>query len=243
MENESLPIKPEIFMRIETQMRAGTHYLISNLIRVYKYMPAIVTRAGEIEVKNLEYLNKGLHDKFGCDDVDPGKIIIQSHYYSPKLAEIISIDCPVIYQIGFPFDSFISDAMNYKAYGKYDATPTKKNPIQSNYILQYDSEEFEKLKKYMIQNAKWLEWLHESEKELLIRYEDYYNDFLGAINKISKHCGKFKGEFHTPYKNVKRVYWNEDFRKYLDREAFDFIMDCFGKTLFHFWPEKANIKY
>ena len=54
--------KTKIIVHIETQMRAGTHYLLSNLISVYNCLPAIVTRSGNIEVKPLEFVNKGLYE-------------------------------------------------------------------------------------------------------------------------------------------------------------------------------------
>ena len=139
---------------IETQLRAGTHYLLANLLKLYHCIPAIVTRSGNIDVKDFSWLNMGLYDPIECSWQDSNQLVVQSHFYSPKAKELRTGDYPVIYQIGFPIDSYISDGMVYKAYTDLHPGPSQKNPYHNDYRLCYDSTEFKTLKEYMIQNAE-----------------------------------------------------------------------------------------
>ena len=129
------------------------------------------------------------------------------------------------YQLSYLYDAYYS-------WGKLIAGMASKK----DYKLREGSAEWEVLKGYIPSNRKWLDYIRD---KFYIRYEDYYLDFENTLSRIETFIGE--GEikhFNPPRKNLQRMYWGQEYNRFLDQEVLVYLRHHFQSSLAYFWPER-----
>lgn len=213
----------DIQLIFETQPRSGTHYTINNLLKCLDWGYGTVfnekTQKGEL-IKS-----KDRHFGFLPSNKE-NPYVIKTHFMKPlHYPEYRYIK--TIFQISYIFDSYYS-------WGKMLSGESK----DAQYRLTNNSKEWFTLKGFIKLNKRWLEYI--SDKQFL-RYEDYYLNFEKTIKSISAIIGK--GDlmgFEKPFKNINRMYWSDNYGKYLDEDVFHHLCDEFYPIISNYWPEKLT---
>ncbi len=223
-------------------MRAGTHYVLDALARVYHGRVAKL-KDDVFAFVGYDEINKGLYQsESNIKYSDKEAAIFHCHYYHTIPHDERLIDTKNIYLIGYPFDSFFSDGLVFSS-KEYSVAPSLKNERYEKYKFLYKSDEWNFLEPFMHKNASWLEWLIKHDDLLVIRYEDFFIDFRATIKRIEEYCGAFKEEFPSPIKNKNRIYWTDSYVNKMDEDAFLKLKQLFLPALNHFYPEKKPFNY
>ena len=231
------------YIKVETQMRSGTHYLLDALIRIYGAKVAKIKESG-FEIIDRKKINKGLYSQNEKEypEESTNCLIFHYHYFHTVPNDLRLNVAKSIFLIGYPFDSFYSDGLVFSS-KEYSVVPSILNERSKAYRLYYKSKEWEFLEPYMRQNAVWLEKIQHKKRKLIIRYEDFFIDFHKTCHRIEKHLGPFKATFPTPLKNPTRMYCTNDYPSKLNQEAFLKIKEIFKNSLYYFYPEKQSVLF
>jgi hypothetical protein len=231
------------YIKLETQMRSGTHYLLDALVHVY-HAKVMKLRKDQFCLVNRKVINEGLYESKKSNYLvdDNETFIFHHHYFHSLPADNRLKNSKSLILIGYPFDSFYSDGMVFSS-GKYSVAPSQKNRRFEQYRLLWNSAEWKFLEKYMQKNSRWLRKIAKRNDVAIIRYEDFFLDFSNTINKIEKLLGSFKEKFPLPTKNNARIYWTDDYRSKMDRDAFEKLLKYFQKSVSFFYPEKHQLCY
>jgi hypothetical protein len=210
----------KILLILETQPRSGTHYTMDNLIRNLgcKYASVFKDSADQ----NL--INTKDSKIFFTPGPEDTEYVVKAHFYQALHYPRYRFE-KILFQISFLFDSYYS-------WGKLLSNA----PAGVPYLLKSDSKEWATLKGFIKLNKQWLEYISD---KYFLRYEDYYLNFEETINSISDIIGKgdLKG-FERPYKNTNRMYWSDNYEKYLDKDVFHQLFNEFHPFISRYWPEK-----
>jgi hypothetical protein len=219
-----------------SQMRAGTHYM-SAALRIALEAPLLRPRAdGQYVVMEDSEILDNMHQEniAALPPSRSGRKIYFSHYYHPHHESLPPM--PRISLIGFPLDSFYSDGIVFSD-KTYSARPSGSRPHASNYVFRRDSAEWRKLEEYMCKNACWLEEISAGPDNLIVRYEDLYNDFDSVTASIECHVGEFANPMPKPVINRNRTYWTHEFASKFDAPALAALLDIFGPAMNRYYPE------
>lgn len=223
-------------------MRAGSHYTLQGLAEAYGLRPAIINRDGaSYEVISPERLSRGLYQTLAKAWNDDSNIVLQYHYYHKLAKNIEEQRSKTIHLIGYPFDTFYSDGLVFSK-KNYSLRPADQEEVD-NYILRKDSPEFKFLEPYMRLNAEWLEHLSGNKDAFVIRYEDYFNDFVKTTAKIQSFLGPFKRPFPQAKRKTTRSYWNGSYRLRMEESVYESLAALFRKSISHFYPEKSGASF
>jgi hypothetical protein len=225
---------------LETQMRAGSHYVCYGLQQAFGATLLWPDKNGTLESMPQEQLKKGLYTKDYVKAPQRTDLtVVFKHYYHQLNTPLCGGgETPHIAQIGFPLDSFYSDGIVFSD-GQYDAGPSGNRPHARSYVFRFGSEEWKFLEPYMARNADWLESLHAKAPDLILRYEDFFIDFNATVSRIEALVGDRVGPFPQPKQNAGRMYWTEDYRR-LDRLALVRLWEIFEKSIRQFYPERVR---
>lgn len=210
----------KILLILETQPRSGTHYTLDNLRRNLGCKYATVFK-NSVDQNLIKTRDSKIFFTPGAEDTE---YIVKTHFYQTLHYPKYRFE-KILFQLSFLFDSYYS-------WGKM----LSNMPSDVPYRLKYDSKEWVTLKGLIKLNKQWLEFI--SDKHFL-RYEDYYLNFEETIKSISAIIGKgdLKG-FERPYKNTNRMYWSDNYEKYMDKDVFHHLCDEFHPFISRYWPEK-----
>jgi hypothetical protein len=220
-----------------TQMRAGTHYLCYALRVALEATIYLPDRERQYILMDDDYIVRGLHlgQEIALPAAKPDRKVYFSHYYHPQHHKLP--DMPRICLIGFPHDSFYSDGVVYSK-ESYDVGPS--GPRAADYVMRLDSPEWKFLAEKMRENADWLAEISDSDRSLIIRYEDLFLDFDTCASRLCRFVGGFVSPLPRPIKNPKRMYWTDDYASALDRPALTSLWQLFEPGVRRFYPEKAE---
>lgn len=226
---------------IVTQMRSGTHYLQYALLSSLQCSIFQANRCGGYSEISISDLQKGLYKENNINiqenhTCDLG--IFFSHYYHYNNLKLINNN-PTIYIVGFPLDSFYSDGLAYSSQ-TFDPTPSIYRNNYTNYKFKFQSEEWDFLEPFMVQNASWLESLIEQKLDNVIRYEDFFCNFNYTFELIKKITGPFVKMPPRPKKNENRTYWSNGYDKKFDIFALKKLYNFFYKSIHCLYPEKIS---
>jgi hypothetical protein len=230
-------------LTIETQMRAGTHYMLDGLIRVYGGK-VLKIRNNKFEFVERQIINEGLYESsenYYLNEHED-RFIFHHHYYHTVPKDNRYNKGKKIYLIGYPFDSFYSDGLIFSSQ-EYNVLPSAKNKRNTKYRLTQRSTEWNFLEPYMKKNAQWLNKLSKRRDGIIIRYEDFFVKFDETTKRIAEYCGPFMEKFPPPRKNPNRMYWTNKYKTNIDLSAFETLKSLFINSITYFYPEKLPISY
>lgn len=205
---------PEVQCVLETQPRSGTRYVMSNLTRVLGLGYASVFK---------EYDRLGPSPD-GLFFMEPGR-----EAYAVKAHFTRTLHYPAyrysktIFLFGYFLDS-------YHSWGRLLSGG------RAEYRLTADSGEWLRLKAYLPEHVRWLEYISD---RFWIRYEDFYHDFKGVIGRMEEYLGRGLTGFEPPVKNLKRMYWEGRPETLMDEEVLFTLEETFSPFLKRYYPEKA----
>jgi hypothetical protein len=228
---------------IETQMRAGTHYVLDGLIKVYGGK-VLKIKNSKFEFVDRQIINEGLYKPSENNYLNEyeDRLIFHHHYYHTVPKDNRYRNGKKFFLIGYPFDSFYSDGLIFSS-EEYNVLPSSKNKRNKEYRLTRMSTEWNFLEPYMKKNAKWLNKLSKRSDAMVIRYEDFFLKFDKTTKKIEEYCGPFLEKFPTPRKNPTRMYWSNRYKTKIDLSAFEALKSLFINSVKYFYPEKLPISY
>jgi hypothetical protein len=219
-----------------TQMRAGTHYMCAALRFALEATLMRPRDGGKYGPMDDADILADMHpdSRFALPPPRPGRHIYFSHYYHPHHRALGTM--PRISLIGFPLDSFYSDGVVYSD-KQYSAGPSDIRAHAKDYVFRHDSEEWKFLEERMHQNARWLTEIGNSTDDLVVRYEDMAQDFMGTSARIDRHLGGLATPLPAPVVSRKRTYWTRDFASRFDPQAWRELKKIFGSSIARFYPE------
>jgi hypothetical protein len=243
-------IRQPLHVAMESQMRAGNHYVLGELCVCLHARPYSIERStGLFYPKNYSWVSEGLYHKSekqkqAVEDTSSQNIIFQYHYYHTVPDEALPADSKTFYLIAYPFDSWYSEGL--VASQTEDANSPKPSATRDNfgtYVLKAGSNEWNSFLSTIEQNAQWLDDLIDS-NAFILRYEDFYVDFDNTIRRLEAYLGNFKSSFSPPSnKSLHRLYFTDEYKKKLDSESFSYLKERFRRSLACFWPEKNVLEY
>lgn len=220
-----------------TQMRAGTHFLCAALriaLRATIYRPSDAQR---YVVMEDDYIWKGLRERVALPPASADRRVYFSHYYHPHRFALEPM--PRISLVGFPLDSFYSDGIVYSDKVRAnDPGPSVSRGHARDYVFRFDSAEWRLLEPRMRENAAWLEGIEEGERDLLIRYEDFFLDFDRTAARIADFTGGFLAPLPKPVANPRRTYWTQRYAEAFDPPALAALCTHFAAAIRRFYPER-----
>ncbi len=228
-----------LVIKLQTQMRSGTHFMLNALSRVYHLKPAIINRDGGFNYVDKNRLAKGLYKHDNKSYPTNNGTVLQYHFYHKVNPDLHLEDAKLINLIGYPFDTYYSDGLIYST-ENYTVAPTRQHQDYKDYKLKFGSPEWLKLEERMIQNAEWLESLENTNEGLTIKYEDLFLDNRNILNQIEEYLGPFKEEFPEAVKNPERVFWTDNYREKFDDHAIKNLTAIFRSSISKFYPEKLD---
>lgn len=240
MNNSNLNVKNKK-ISIITQLRSGTHYLQYALMTSLCCKIFQATRTGDYIELSKDYLKRGLYNEDNLNqtlNMTADTEVYFSHYYHCDNLEKIQ-GIPTIYVIGFPLDSFYSDALAYSS-ESFDPRPSIYRDHYLNYKFKKNSNEWRFLEKCMVKNSEWLDTLIKQNILTVLRYEDFFNRFIYNFDTIQTLTGPFAKLPPFPKKNSERTYWNDNYLQKFDIDALKKLCEYFYKSIEKFYPEKIN---
>jgi hypothetical protein len=222
-----------------TQMRAGTHFLCAGLRVALQAAVLHPVDGGRYAKMSDDEISKGLNAAAPIDlpRAESGRTVYFSHYYHAHHQALGPL--PRIFLIGFPFDSFYSDGLVFSD-AAYNAGPSGARVRAAGYVFRFDSKEWRFLEPYMHQNARWLAEIAESDKALIVRYEDFFLDFDATASRLSRFVGGFTRPLPSPLRNPKRCYWTERYGEAFDERALAALGEIFAPAIRRFYPERSS---
>lgn len=227
---------------LETQMRAGTHYICSALLIAYHPYLHYPLRDGGVRQLEWTDIESGLKEYKRVEintnlDIE----ILFKHYYHQLEIDPIFSSAKKFALIGYPFDSFYSDGVVFSS-DHYSPAPSNRRKAASEYQFRYGSKEWDFLFPYMLKNAEWLEKLNSQTggaELLVIRYEDLIDNFIEAKKQITEFMQlELVGEFTKPMNNRNRIFWNKNYVKRIDNKALRTMYEIFEKSIDKFYPDQ-----
>lgn len=228
---------------LETQMRAGTHYLLYALYAAYHPVMHYPLRNGSVRRLTIDDLKGGLGGKVEVPNApeDESVEVLFRHYYHNLDIDALFHDSRKVALIGYPFDSFYSDGLVFSA-DTYSAAPSSIRQNSADYVLKHGSKEWDFLYPYMLKNANWLEEIAnaDAERTLIVRYEDLIDSFVFQRERIIKFLGiRPQNPFPEPHNGQRRIYWSAGINRKFDAKALDAMTSIFGEALKLFYPERT----
>jgi hypothetical protein len=183
-----------------------------------------------------DYIRRGLHqtDNINFPSSQAKRNIYFCHYYHPQSRLLAG--SPHLHLIGFPLDSFYSDAVVAR---DASSEPAPSGPRSKSYVMRFDSPEWRSLECRMKENADWLMTLTENDRSLIVRYEDLIANFDESSARLESYVGKFLNPIPKPTKNSRRSYWTENYEAAFDKEALNAMWNLFGPSIERFFPERS----
>ena len=220
-------------LSLETQMRAGTHFMCLALRHALE-ATLMRPRDGIFQPMSDESLLMEMHggDFPALSQSRPDRTIFFTHYFHPQRHALK--DMKRICLIGFPHDSFYSDGIVYSSDGK--GGPSGGRDHAERYVFRHGSPEWKYLEDRMAQNAAWLGEITEDENTLVVRYEDLGANFAETAARIEAFTVPFLHPLPAPLINRKRSYWSRDYSGF-DERAMVELEQLFGKAIARFYPE------
>lgn len=227
---------------LETQMRAGTHYMCHALLNAYHpYMHYPLRNGGTRQLEHAE-IERGLKEEARIDNIEINygiEILFRHYYHKLELDPAFSGEKKIAL-IGFPLDSFYSDGIVFSS-EHYTPSPSLGRETARGYVMGQGSKEWDFLYPYMIDNARWLETLSRQgngENLLIVRYEDLIDNFIVEKRRVIDFMQlDLVGELPEPRKNRNRMYWNNNYAERFDAEALRTLFQLFRRSIEAFYPE------
>ncbi len=191
----------KINLIFETQPRSGTNYTVNNLVKCCNW--------GYADVFQNEPNSNFLRSPDGrfrfIQSTYKNGYIVKAHFtktlHYPEYRFV-----KTLFQISYIFDSYYS-------WGRSLAEKFS----DRNYKLEWQSEEWQILQGFIDLNRKWLDYIN---NKFFLRYEDYYLNFENTIHQLKNYLGvDGLNNFEKPIKNRNRMYWSNDYNKYIDRKV------------------------
>jgi hypothetical protein len=228
---------------LETQMRAGTHYLLYALYSAYRPVIHYPLRSGSVRRLTIDDLKGGLGGKVKVPTTpeDESVEILFRHYYHNLDIDPLFHGSKKVALIGYPFDSFYSDGLVFSS-DIYSAAPSNIRQNSTNYILKHSSKEWDFLYPYMLKNANWLKAIANDDAEgtLIVRYEDLIDNFVLQRERIINFLGIMpQTPFPEPHISQRRIYWSGGIHSRFDDKALYAMNSIFSESLKIFYPERT----
>lgn len=221
---------------LETLPRSGTHWTMRwickqtglNFASVFDSLPPNEPRMSNGKFTPTPISHKALTLYFSENTNSRGYIVF-SHYSQPVPLWLSGDEIPRIRQICYPYDFVRSLA--WANGGKIDS--------KEEFYLSYDNKHWKEIKSLYFKN---LDWFFDHSYESYIRLEDYHNDCNSVISRINE-ITQQELQLVIPEVRINkdRLYFIDNYEKYMDQRIFEEITDFFNPVLERFYPEKQKI--
>ena len=208
----------DIRLIVETQPRCGTGYTMVNLTRSLGlgYASVFEGKGRRVSADGLFTYAPGAGNGYA----------VKAHFtktlHYPQYRYV-----PTVYVTGYFPDTYYRWARMISGVADAD---------RDNYYLSADSPEWGRVKGYVPLHCKWLDYIRSRE---YYRYEDYYSDFDGVMDRFERLLGQ-RPAFEPPRVIAGRIYWSGDHDSLMDREVWDYLKRAFAEPERAYYPEMAG---